>query len=47
MKADNYEDFFIFVSDATPSYIKESQLKSVQINMLKEDNFEMIWQSIM
>lgn len=38
MKSENYEDFFIFVADTTPSYIKDTPMKSIEIN-LKDDNF--------
>lgn len=33
MKEENYEDFFIFVANETPNYIKQTVMKSVRITL--------------
>ena len=39
LKNENSEDFFIFVADKTPSYIKAHEIRSIQINSSKDDVF--------
>lgn len=43
LKNENYEDFFIFVADNTPNYIKAHEIRSIQINTNKDDVFEILW----
>ena len=39
LRKENYEDFFIFVADKTPSYIKADEIRSVQFTSTKDDVF--------